>query len=157
MPKLTNFTFDEIQIGQSATYSKTLDDTAVRTFAAVSGDINPVHLDDEFAATTMFGGRIGHGMWTGALVSAALAVELPGPGTIYLSQSLSFRAPVKLGDVITVTLEVSAKDEIKRRVTLACTARNQKDKTVATGEAVVIAPDEKLTLDVAPAPQVKLV
>lgn len=157
MPQLQNRTFDEIEIGDTAHYSKQLDDLAVRTFAAVSGDINPVHLDQEFAAGTMFGERIGHGMWTGALISAALALELPGPGTIYLNQTLSFRAPVKLGDVVTIQLEVTAKDADKKRVTLKCTATNQHEKVVASGEAVVIAPTDKLSIDAPEPPRVELV
>ena len=103
MTTLRNFTFDEIQIGQTTTYSKTLSERDLVLFAEVSGDVNPVHLDAEFAAGSMFGERIAHGMWTGALISAALALQLPGPGTIYVGQTLSFRAPVKLGDTATST------------------------------------------------------
>lgn len=149
MTTLTNYTYDEISIGQTASYSKTLNEEDVTLFAAVSGDVNPVHLDAEFAATTMFKERIGHGAWTGAITSAALALELPGPGTIYLSQSLSFRAPVKLGDTVTINLEVTAKRDDKKFVTLSCVAVNQHGKTVAKGTAEVIAPSEKLKL---PAP-----
>lgn len=143
MTTLHNFTFDEIQIGQTATYSKTLSERDLVLFAEVSGDINPVHLDPEFAASTMFGERIAHGMWTGALISAALALQLPGPGTIYLGQTLSFRAPVKLGDTITVKLTVTEKRDDKKFVTLDCEATNQHGKTVAKGPAQVIAPTEK--------------
>lgn len=143
MTTLHNFTFDEIQIGQTTTYSKTLGERDLVLFAEVSGDVNPVHLDPEFAATTMFGERIAHGMWTGALISAALALQLPGPGTIYLGQTLSFRAPVKLGDTITVKLTVTEKRDDKKFVTLECEATNQHGKTVAKGPAQVIAPTEK--------------
>src|SRR5690606_4547659 len=94
-----------------ATYSKTLTYEDVVLFARCSGDVNPIHLDAEYAATTAFGEPIGHGMWTGALVSAAIATRLPGPGSVYRSQSLNFKHPVKLGDTVTVTLTVS---EIKR-------------------------------------------
>jgi acyl dehydratase len=94
----------------------------------------------------MFGERIAHGMFTGALVSAALALELPGPGCIYLGQNLSFRAPVLIGDTITINLEVTAKREDRKYVTLACVAVNQHGKKVATGEANVIAPTEKLVI-----------
>ena len=149
MSTLQNFTFDEIEIGQTATYSKTLTEDDLTLFAAVSGDVNPVHLDAEFAATTMFKERIAHGMWTGGLISAAIALELPGPGTIYLGQNLSFRAPVKLGDTITVTLEVTAKHDDKKFVTLSCVATNQAGKAVVKGEAQVMAPAEKLNI---PAP-----
>lgn len=146
MSTLSNYTFDEITIGQTATYSKTLTEQDITLFAAVSGDVNPVHLDETFAATTMFKQRIAHGMWTGALISAALALELPGPGCIYLGQSLSFRAPVMLGDEITVKLEVIEKDESKNKVTLSCEAINQKGKVVVKGTADVMAPTEKLSI-----------
>ena len=146
MSTLSNFTFNEITIGQTATYSKTLTEADITLFAAVSGDVNPVHLDESFAATTMFKQRIAHGMWTGALISAALALELPGPGCIYLGQSLSFRAPVMLGDEITVKLEVTEKEEGKNKVTLACQAVNQNGKVVVKGTAEVMAPTEKITI-----------
>ena len=112
MPELGNFTYDEISIGQTARYSKLVEERDVKLFAAVSGDVNPVHLDADFAAGTPFGEPIAHGMLTGAIISAALAMELPGPGTVYLSQSLKFRLPVKPGDTITVALEVTGKQGI---------------------------------------------
>ena len=149
MSHLTNFTFDEIEIGQTATYSKTLTEDDLALFAATSGDVNPVHLDADFAANTMFKQRIAHGMWTGGVISAAIALELPGPGTIYLGQTLSFRAPVVLGDTITVTLDVTAKQDDKKFVTMNCVATNQDGKTVVKGEAQVLAPSEKLDI---PAP-----
>jgi 3-hydroxybutyryl-CoA dehydratase len=147
---LENFTFDELSIGQTASYSKTIGERDLILFAAVSGDVNPVHLDPEFAANTMFKERIAHGMWTGAIVSAALALTLPGPGAIYLSQNLSFRAPVKIGDTVTVKLTVTEKREDKKYVTLACDVVNQTGKTVATGTAQVIAPAQKMRI---PAPK----
>lgn len=150
METLENYTFDEISIGQSASYSKTIDERDIILFAAVSGDVNPVHLDADFAAGTLFKERIAHGMWTGAIVSAALALTLPGPGAIYLNQNLSFRAPVKIGDTVTVKLTVTEKREDKKYVTLDCNIVNQHDKTVAVGTAQVIAPTQKLRI---PAPQ----
>ncbi len=150
MSKLENFSYDELTIGQTATYSKTLTEDDITLFAAVSGDVNPVHLDAEFAAGSMFKERIGHGMWTGAVVSAALALVLPGPGCIYLRQSLSFRAPVMIGDTVTVSLEVTAKRDDKRFVTIHCVATNQHGKTVAKGDAEVLAAAEKISV---PRPQ----
>ena len=146
MTTLRNFTYDEIEIGQTATYSRTLTERDIVLFAEVSGDVNPVHIDAEFAATTLFGERIAHGAWTGALISAALALQLPGPGTIYLGQNLSFRAPVKIGDNITVTLTVTEKRDDKKFITLDCVAVNQHGKTVAKGPAQVMAPTEKMEL-----------
>ena len=146
MNTIDNITYNEISIGQTATYSKTLTEDDLVLFATVSGDVNPVHLDAEFAATTMFKERIGHGAWTGSIISAALALELPGPGTVYLGQNLSFRAPVKVGDTITVNLEVTNKNDRKNYVTLDTVAINQDGTTVAKGSAEVIAPTEKLSL-----------
>jgi len=146
MSTLSNFTYDEITIGQTARYSKRVEEQDILLFAALSGDLNPVHLDADFAASTPFGERIAHGMLTGAVVSAALAMELPGPGTIYLGQSLRFRLPVKIGDTVTVELEVTDKQDRRKTVTLDCRVRNQDDRLVATGTAEVVAPGEKLQL-----------
>ncbi|MDH4039176.1 MAG: MaoC/PaaZ C-terminal domain-containing protein [Gammaproteobacteria bacterium] len=154
MPELGNFTYDEISIGQTARYSKLVEERDVKLFAAVSGDVNPVHLDADFAAGTPFGEPIAHGMLTGAIISAALAMELPGPGTVYLSQSLKFRLPVKPGDTITVALEVTGKQDRRQVVTLDCRASNQAGKVVATGTAEVIAPAQKLRIERPPLPQV---
>lgn len=156
MPQLGNFTYDEIAIGQSAHYSKLIEERDIQLFAAVSGDVNPVHLDADFAAGTPFGERIAHGMLTGAVISAALAMELPGPGTIYLSQTLRFRLPVKIGDTITVTLEVTGKQDRRKVVTLDCKASNTAGKLVATGVAEVIAPEQKLRIERHPLPQVEV-
>ncbi|MDC0661908.1 MaoC/PaaZ C-terminal domain-containing protein [Marinobacter sp. SS21] len=143
--QLKNVTYDELQVGDSATFSRTLTEDELVLFAAVSGDINPVHLDDQFAAGTTFKERIAHGMWSGSLVSAALATVLPGPGTIYLEQNLAFKRPVKLQDTLTVTLTVLAK-ESKNRVVIRCDVRNQHDQKVVIGEAKVMAPSQSLTL-----------
>ncbi len=142
---LDNITYDELNEGDSATFSRTLTEQELVLFAAVSGDVNPVHLDAEFAAQSMFKERIAHGMWSGSLISAALATVMPGPGTIYLEQSLSFRRPVKIDDTLTVTLTVLRK-EPKNRVTFQCEVHNQKDQLVVSGEAKVIAPTEKVSL-----------
>lgn len=146
MNELSNYTFDEIEIGQTAHYTSTVTETDIQLFAKVSGDVNPVHLDAEFAAGTQFGERIAHGMLTGAIVSAAIALKLPGPGTIYLGQSLRFRQPVKIGDEVTVELEVTEKREGRNYVTLNCTVVNQAGKKVATGIAEVMAPTEKMRM-----------
>ena len=157
MSQLSNYTYDEISIGQTASYTKAVTDQDIQLFAAVSGDVNPVHLDAAFAATTPFKDRIAHGMLTGAFVSAALAMELPGPGTIYLGQTLRFRLPVKIGDTITVQLEVTAKRDDKKFVTLDCKAVNQNGKTVASGSAEVMALAEKLLIDRPELPRVQVI
>lgn len=149
----TNKTFDEIAIGDNSQYVREVTEREVQLFAAVSGDHNPVHLDASYAAGTQFGEQIAHGMLTGAFVSAAIATELPGPGSIYLGQNLQFRAPVLLGDTITVNLEVTGKHDSRPWVTIACNVTNQHGKVVAKGEASVMAPTVKETVTlVAPPP-----
>lgn len=157
MPQLSNYTYEEITIGQTASYSKQVEERDIRLFAAVSGDVNPVHLDADFAAGTAFGERIAHGMLTGAIISAALAMELPGPGTIYLSQTLRFRLPVKIGDTITVALEVTGKQDRRKIVTLECKASNEAGKLVATGSAEVMAPPQKTVIDRPDLPRVEII
>ena len=153
---LENLTYDEISIGQTASYTKAVTDEDIRLFAVISGDVNPVHLDEDYAKSTPFQGRIAHGMITGAFVSAALALELPGPGTIYLSQQLSFRKPVMVGDTLTVTLEVKDKRDDKRFVTIDCTVENQDGAVVALGEALVLAPAEKIRMEAPELPTVSI-
>lgn len=157
MSQLTGYTFDEISVGQTASFDKQVEELDIQMFSAVSGDVNPVHLDEEFAAGTLFGGRIAHGMLTGAIISAALAMELPGPGTIYLGQTLRFSRPVKIGDRITAHLEVTAKRNDKKIITLACEVTNQDGKVVASGEAQVMASPEKLLVDRPQLPRFKAV
>jgi len=137
---LKSIPYDELEIGQTATFSKTLTETDLVLFAHASGDVNPVHLDEEFAKKTPFKTRIAHGMWSAGLISAALANILPGPGTVYLGQNLSFRRPVVLGDTLTVKLTVSGKQDEKKFVTLDTEVVNQDDKLVVKGEATVMAP-----------------
>ena len=154
--QISNVTFDEIAIGDIATYTRLITNQEVEAFAAISGDHNPLHLDPDYAATTPFGECIAHGMLTGALISAAIAMQLPGPGSVYLNQSLQFRAPVFLGDTLTVTLEVTEKHGKRPWVTLSCTVENQDGKAVAKGEAQVAAPTEKETVTVVPPPAIQL-
>jgi acyl dehydratase len=154
MSQIRNITYAEITIGQTATYSKQIEARDIQLFAALSGDVNPVHLDPTFAATTQFKDCIAHGMLSGAIISAAIAMELPGPGSIYLGQSLRFRLPVKVGDTITVHLEVTEKKDKRAIVTLDCKVLNQLGKQVLTGTAEVMAPTEKLVLERPPLPRV---
>ena len=155
--QITNLTFDEIEIGDTTSYSRLITDQEVQAFAAISGDHNPLHLDPEYAATTAFGECIAHGMLTGALISATIAMQLPGPGSVYLNQSVQFRAPVLLGDTLTVTLTVTAKHAKRPWVTLECEVTNQEGKAVAKGEAQVAAPTTKETVTVVPPPSIQLV
>ncbi len=155
MSLLENCPIDQIAVGQTASYSKTLTERDVILFAACSGDVNPVHLDKTYAATTPFGEPIGHGMWTGALVSAAIATRLPGPGSVYRSQSLNFKHPVKIGDTVTVTLAVTEIKERLKLITLDCEARNQDGRLIAKGIAEVIAPAEKLSINEGELPSIR--
>ena len=141
---IENKTFDEIEVGQSAELVRTLEQKDIELFAVMSGDVNPAHVDQEFARSDLFHKVIAHGMWGGALISALLGTELPGPGTIYLNQSLSFRRPVGLGDKVTVRVTVREKKPEKRRLIMDCECLNQAGEVVITGEAEVIAPDVKV-------------
>jgi 3-hydroxybutyryl-CoA dehydratase len=133
------FYFDELSVGQAVEISRVVGAADIEAFAEVSGDNNPVHLDEDYARTTQFGERIAHGMLSAAYISAILGTRLPGPGAIYLSQSLRFRRPVRIGDLVVARATVTALDEAKGRVTLE-TVCEVGGKTVMDGEAVVIAP-----------------
>jgi 3-hydroxybutyryl-CoA dehydratase len=130
-----------IPIGTTASRTQTFTDEAVRIFAQVSGDDNPIHLDDAYAQGTPFGRRLVHGILTASLISATIANDLPGRGSIYMSQTLKFTAPVFIGDTVTATVEVIDFRERRRIVTLQTTCTNQDGKVVLTGEAVVMAPE----------------
>jgi 3-hydroxybutyryl-CoA dehydratase len=131
--------FDELSVGQSAEVSHVVGVADIEAFAAVSGDHNPVHMDEAFAKTTPFGGRIAHGMLSAAYISAVLGNDLPGPGAIYLSQSLRFRRPVKIGDPVIAKVTVKALDEAKGHVTFE-TVCLVNGKTVVDGEALIMVP-----------------
>jgi phosphate acetyltransferase len=139
-----NVTYDELKLGQSAQLVRRLTLADIQAFAAVSGDTNPAHLDPNYAGDTLFHGVIAHGMWSGALVSALLGTQLPGPGTIYLQQDLQFLRPVRIGDTLVVTVSVSAKDDEKKHVTLDCEVHKQGGESVLRGTARVVAPAQKV-------------
>ena len=128
-----------LNVGDSAEVSKTITDEDVRAFAELTGDRNPVHLDEAFASATRFGRRIAHGMLGASLISTVLASELPGPGSVYLSQTLRFTAPVFLGDTVTARVTVRHVREDKPVVTLETVCTNQRGERVVEGEAVVLA------------------
>lgn len=133
------FTIDQMQVGMTRSYAKTLTETDIILFAAASGDINSVHLNQEYAEKTPFGGRIGHGILTAGVISACIANKLPGVGTVYLGQTLKFKAPVRPGDTVTATVTVKSLDAEKNRVVLD-TICQVAGKTVLEGEATVMAP-----------------
>lgn len=131
--------FDELSLGQTAEMTRVVGAADIAAFAQVSGDNNPVHLDEAYAKTTPFGERIAHGMLSGAYISAVIGTQLPGPGTIYLSQTMRFRRPVRIGDQVTARVTIKALDADKGRVTLE-TVCEVNGKAVVDGEALIIAP-----------------
>ena len=149
MATMKNRPFNTLKIGDSCERSHLVSEQDLILFAKASGDANPIHLDEEYAATTQFKQRIAHGMFSGGLISAALASDLPGPGTVYLGQDLQFKRPVYIGDQLTVKLTVSELHASKPFVTLECLVTNQDDKPVVTGTAKVMAPTEAMEVDAA--------
>lgn len=133
-------TIDELKVGDSAQFSKTVSETDVYLFAGITGDFNPAHVDEEYAKKTYFGTRIAHGLLPAGFISAVLGTRLPGPGSIYLRQELTFLGTVKVGDTITARVEVAEIDTTKGRVRMLTTCDNQEGKRVLTGEAVISPP-----------------
>lgn len=154
--KMQNITFDEMQVGQSASLTRTLTKKDIELFALVSGDVNPAHLDNEYANDSLFRGVIGHGMWSGGLISTVLGTVMPGPGTIYLGQEMQFKAPVRIGDAITVKLTVQSKHESKPIVIFECVCENSKGEVVVQGTAKVLAPTEKINVNRPQLPDVEI-
>jgi 3-hydroxybutyryl-CoA dehydratase len=136
MNEIGGYEFEELRVGMSATYAKTITEADIVLFAAVSGDNNAIHTNEEFAATTIFKGRIAHGMLSASVISAALANKLPGPGAIYMSQNLRFRAPVRAGDTVHATVTIKELNPEKRRVLLGTCCRVS-DQVVIEGDALL--------------------
>ncbi|NNK95973.1 MAG: MaoC family dehydratase [Desulfobacterales bacterium] len=133
-------TIDQLHVGDTAQFSKTVSETDVYLFAGVSGDFNPAHINEQYASGTFFGKRIAHGLLSASFLSAVLANQLPGPGAIFLSLSVRFQAPVFIGDTITARAEVAQVDSAKHRVTMNLICINQDEKQVLEGEAVLSPP-----------------
>ncbi len=153
---IENKTFDEIKVGDTASMTKTLTRDDISLFAAVSGDLNPTHLDPKFAEQKGFNGEVAHSMWAGALVSSLLGNELPGPGTVYRSQDLTFRRQVSVGDTVTITLDVREKMPGESTVLLNCKGVNQDGSEIFDGIARVVAPIEKIKVKRPDAPGVQV-
>ncbi len=137
MNDMNGFDIEDLEIGQSAVFSKTITEADIVLFAGVSGDNNAVHTNEEFAATTRFGGRIAHGFLTASVISAAVANRLPGPGTVYISQQMAFKAPVRPGDTVHAKVTVKGIDQDKARAVLE-TVCQVRETVVIEGEAVVM-------------------
>jgi 3-hydroxybutyryl-CoA dehydratase len=133
-------TYDQLEVGDSSEFSKTVSETDVYMYAGISGDLNPAHINEEYAAGTFFKNRIAHGMLTAGFISAVIGMQLPGPGTIYMGQTLQFLAPVRIGDTVTARVEVVEKIDDKKRVRLATTCTNQEGTQLISGEAMVSPP-----------------
>ena len=131
--------FEDLFVGRTASASRTVSEADILMFAGVSGDTNPVHLDEEFAASTMFGGRIAHGMLSAGLISAVFGPHLPAPGELYLSQTLKFKAPVKIGDTVVARVTIKELKNEKRRA-LFSTVCTVGDRVVLDGEAEILVP-----------------
>ncbi|WP_174862379.1 bifunctional enoyl-CoA hydratase/phosphate acetyltransferase [Comamonas jiangduensis] len=153
---MENVTYDELAVGDSARLLRTVTLQDIQAFAAVSGDINPAHLNAEYADATMFHGVIAHGMLGAALISALFGTQFPGPGTIYLGQELKFTKPVRIGDTLTVVATVAEKDDEKKRVKMDCLVTNQKGEVVLKGEAKLMPPTQKVKVPKIDAPQIQL-
>jgi phosphate acetyltransferase len=156
MERIENRTFDEIQLGDTASLVRTLTHQDIEVFAIMSGDINPAHVDQTFAKSDFFHKIVAHGMWGAALISTVLGTQLPGAGTIYVDQSLHFLRPVGLGDTITVTVKVTQKTESTNRILLECRVSNQHGEEVISGVADVVAPTEKVSRPRVSLPQIEL-
>jgi phosphotransacetylase/acyl dehydratase len=142
---IANRTFDQIAVGETARLQRTLSRRDIELFAVMSGDVNPAHVDEEYAHSDMFHKIIAHGMWGASLISTLLGTRLPGPGTIYLEQTLRFRRPVAIEDTLTVSVTAAAKDADRKRIAFDCLAVNQHGETAIDGTANVIAPTEKIS------------
>ncbi|MCL2368260.1 MAG: MaoC family dehydratase [Oscillospiraceae bacterium] len=137
---MLGLTMDQLSVGQSSSFGKTITEADVLLFGAVSGDMNPVHFNETYAAGTMFKKRIAHGVLGTSLISTVLGMQMPGPGTIFLKLDVKFVAPIYLGDTVTATCTVKEKIEDKGRVVFDCVVVNQDGKSVIVGEAVGMPP-----------------
>jgi 3-hydroxybutyryl-CoA dehydratase len=141
-----SLTIGELSIGDAASFRKTISESDVYLFAGITGDLNPVHVDAEFAKTAPFGARVAHGPLTFSLCAGLLGTELPGVGTIAVTNEVAYEAPVYIGDTIAVRVEVAALDAERNRATMAVTWHNQDDQQVASGTMVVKPPKTKVPL-----------
>ena len=139
MSVTVSYYFEDLSVGMDSVYSRDVTKADIEAFAQVSGDDNPLHLDEDYASGTMFKGCIAHGMLSAGYISKVLGTQLPGPGAIYLSQSLKFKAPVRPGETVDTRVEITGLDEKRKRVTFTCECKVA-DTVVVTGEAMVMVP-----------------
>jgi 3-hydroxybutyryl-CoA dehydratase len=146
MNHLKSKTYKELEIGDQGRFSKTVTERDIVLFGETSGDVNPVHFDEAYASKTIFKGRIAHGMWSASLISTCIGTVMPGPGSIYLGQTLDFKLPVRLGDTLTAVVTIDQKIDAKKLLIINCVVSNQNDEIVVNGEAKVIPPRKSAEL-----------
>jgi 3-hydroxybutyryl-CoA dehydratase len=154
MSQLKSKTYKELEIGDHAQFSKTVTERDIILFGETSGDVNPVHFDEAYASKTIFKGRIAHGMWSASLISTCIGTVMPGPGSIYLGQTLDFKLPVRFGDTLTAVVTIDQKIDAKKLLIINCVVSNQNGEVVVSGEAKVIPPRKSAEMV---APQLPLV
>lgn len=157
MSGLENTPFDDLEVGMTATYTKTVSGDDIKLFAIMSGDTNPLHLDEEYAKTTQFGGCIAHGAMCAVIISAAVATQFPGPGSIYAGQEMRFKKPVRAGDTLVAHLTLTEKKRRGNIVLIDNVIKNQHDEVVFLGVSTVVAPTEKIVAKPAKLPRVELI
>lgn len=146
MSLLQSKTFKELELGDQARFSKTVTERDIALFGDTSGDVNPVHFDEAYASKTIFKGRIAHGMWSASLISTCIGTVMPGPGSIYLGQTLEFKLPVRLGDTLTAEVTIENKIDSQKLLIMSCVVSNQHNEVVVFGEAKVIPPRKSAEL-----------
>ncbi len=153
---LENTPFDELKVGDSTTLVREVSEKDIELFAYISGDINPLHLNEEYAKTTQFGGRIAHGLFCALMLTTAVATKLPGPGSVYRGQEMKFHRPVRIGDTLTATLVIVEKKKRGHLIKIECAITNQNGETVFSGLSTAIAPTEKLRIEASKLPNVTI-
>jgi 3-hydroxybutyryl-CoA dehydratase len=146
MSHLKSKTYRELEIGDQGQFSKTVTERDIALFGETSGDVNPVHFDEAYASKTIFKGRIAHGMWSASLISTCIGTVMPGPGSIYLGQTLDFKLPARLGDTLTTVVTIDQKIDAKKLLIINCVVSNQNDEVVVSGEAKVMPPRKSAEL-----------
>lgn len=146
MGQLKSKTFKELEIGDQGQFTKTVTERDIILFGETSGDVNPVHFDEAYASKTLFKGRIAHGMWSASLISTCIGTVMPGPGSIYLGQTLDFKLPVRLGDTLTALVTIEQKIDAKKILIIDCVVTNQNGEVVVCGEAKVMPPRKSAEL-----------
>lgn len=147
MSQLKSKTYKELEIGDQGRFSKTISERDITLFGESSGDVNPVHFDEAYAAKTIFKRRIAHGLWSASLISTCIGTVMPGPGSIYLGQTLEFKLPARLGDTLTAEVTIEQKIDAKKLLIMNCLVTNQNNEVVVSGEAKVIPPRKSVELN----------